>query len=176
MVAVINTALIFCLALATTLSAQIKIEIGLVPITLQTAIVLLSGLVFGSRIGAASQLFYLTAGLIGIPWFSHGGGINYIFSPTFGYIIGFVAAAYTVGKLAELMKEKKILNVIGAMLGGELVIYFFGLLWLTKFLPWQTVLSTGLYPFIPGDLLKIALVGAIFSFVKKIKLQIQYER
>jgi len=123
-IAVKNIALIISLALTTALGAQIKIEIGAVPITLQTLVVLLSGLVFGSRVGTTSQLAYLGAGLFGIPWFSRGGGLNYILSPTFGYLIGFVPAAYVVGKIMELNRGKNLLNAISAILAGEFLIYF----------------------------------------------------
>jgi len=112
---------------------------------------------------------YLGAGLFGIPWFSRGGGLNYILSPTFGYLIGFVAAAYVVGKIMELNRGKNLLNAISAILAGEFLIYFFGVLWLAKFVTWQNVLAVGVYPFIIGDLLKIALVGTILPLAYRFK-------
>ena len=89
-----DIALVLSFAILTGISAKLKIEIGVVPITMQTFAVLLSGALLGKARGAASQITYLLMGLAGIPWFSRGGGIQYILSPTFGYIIGFVLAAY----------------------------------------------------------------------------------
>jgi len=165
---VVDVALVIFLALATTLAGQAKIEIGIIPITLQTFVVLLSGLVFGSRIGAISQLAYLMAGLAGIPWFSRGGGLAYVMSPTFGYLLGFVVAAYVVGKMAEAGFDRKFYGTILAMLVGTFFIYLFGLLWLVKFVEPQSVLLVGLYPFILGDILKIIVAAIIFPYAWKV--------
>jgi len=62
--------LIVSLTILTALCAGLKIQIGLVPITLQTFSVLLAGILLGSRRGAISQIIYVVAGLTGIPWFS----------------------------------------------------------------------------------------------------------
>jgi biotin transporter BioY len=159
--------LIASLSLITALSAQLKIEIGVVPITMQTLVVLLSGLLFGSRIGAGSQLAYLVAGLSGVPWFSRGGGMSYVMSPTFGYLLGFVVAAYAVGKLAERGWDRKIIGAIAAMLVGSALIYLFGLLWLSKFVPPGSLLAIGFYPFIIGDLLKIMAAGMVLPLAWK---------
>jgi biotin transporter BioY len=147
--------------LLTAISAKLKVEIGPVPITLQTFAVLLSGALLGAKRGALSQIFYLLGGLAGIPWFARGGGIAYLMSPTFGYIIGFVLAAFVVGFLCERGFDRKVETAILAMLIGNILIYFPGLLWLAKFVGWQKVLAVGLYPFIIGDTIKLLLAGSI---------------
>jgi biotin transporter BioY len=147
--------------LLTAISAKLKVEIGPVPITLQTFAVLLSGALLGAKRGALSQIFYLLGGLTGIPWFARGGGIAYLMSPTFGYIIGFVLAAFVVGFLCERGFDRKVETAILAMLIGNILIYFPGLLWLAKFVGWQKVLAVGLYPFIIGDTIKLLLAGSI---------------
>lgn len=81
------------------LSAQIKIALGPVPFTLQTAVCLLAGGLLGARWGAATMAVYLGLGLMGLPIFSAGGGPGYLFSPTFGYLAGFVPAAAIAGML-----------------------------------------------------------------------------
>ena len=164
----ITAVIVAALAFATALSAQMKIEIGPVPVTMQTLVVLLSGLLFGSRVGASSQLAYLVAGLSGIPWFSRGGGIGYIMSPTFGYLLGFVVAAYAVGKFAEAGFDKKIATAIFAMLAGTVFIYLFGLLWLSKFVPTSGLLAVGFYPFVAGDMLKIMVAGMVLPLAWKL--------
>ena len=163
-----NVVLILSFAVITALCSQLKLEIGLVPITMQTFAVLLSGILLGSKKGASSQMTYLLGGLAGIPWLSHGGGMAYILSPTFGYIIGFVIAAFVVGKLAEQGWAQKIRTAVLAMLVGSIVIYFFGCLWLARFVGLEQVLAIGLYPFIIGDLLKISLAGLTLPWCWKI--------
>ena len=164
---VVGAAIVVVLAFATALAAQLKIEIGPVPVTMQTLVVLLSGLLFGSRVGVSSQLAYLVAGLSGVSWFSRGGGMGYVMSPTFGYLLGFVVAAYVVGKLAEAGFDKKIISAIFAMLAGSAFIYLFGLLWLSKFVPLSGLLAVGFYPFVVGDMLKITVAGMILPLAFK---------
>ena len=86
----------------TAIGAFISIPIGPVPITLQSFFVLLSGIFLGSKKALFSQITYLLLGLIGFPIFAgFSGGIQSIFKPSFGFIIGYVASAYVVGKLTE---------------------------------------------------------------------------
>lgn len=80
-----------------TAGAFIKIPFPLVPLTFQTVICVLAGLLLGWRKGAISMAVYCFAGLIGIPVFTSGGGIFYVLMPTFGYILGFIAAAMVAG-------------------------------------------------------------------------------
>ncbi len=160
-------------AILTGICAKLKIEIGPVPITMQTFAVLLSGALLGSKKGALAQLTYLLLGLLGLPWFARGGGMAYIFSPTFGYIVGFVLAAYLVGWLCEKGFDREIKKAILAMLAGNIVIYIPGLLWLANFVGFGKVLKIGLYPFIFGELLKIFLASSIlpisWRLVKKFR-------
>jgi len=159
-----DVVLVLSFAALTGICAKLKIEIGPVPITMQTFAVLLSGAILGSIRGAVSQFVYLISGLAGIPWFSRGGGMVYIFSPTFGYIVGFVLAAYLVGFLCEKGWDRKIEKAILAMIIGSIVLYIPGLLWLGKFVGLERVLTIGFYPFIAGDILKIFLAGSILPF------------
>jgi biotin transporter BioY len=163
--------LVLSFSLITGLSAKLKIEIGAVPITMQTLIVLLSGALLGSRRGALSQLTYLFLGLAGLPWFARGGGILYLMSPTFGYIMGFVLAAYFIGWLCERGFDRQLKTAILAMLLGNIILYIPGLLWLAKFVGVEKVLTVGFYPFIFGDLLKIFLAGLVlplgWKFIKR---------
>ncbi|XOB40243.1 MAG: biotin transporter BioY [Candidatus Nealsonbacteria bacterium] len=156
--------LVLGFAILTGISAKLKIEISLVPLTMQTVVVLLSGALLGQKKGAASQLTYLMAGLIGLPWFSRGGGLIYILSPTFGYILGFVLAAYLTGGLVEKGWNRNTTTAVLIMLAGNIVIYIPGLLWLARFVGISKILTVGLYPFILGDTLKIFLAGLILSF------------
>ena len=163
--------LVLSFSIITAICAKLKVEVGVVPITMQTFAVLLSGALLGSRRGALSQITYLLMGLAGVPWFARGGGMVYILSPTFGYIVGFVFAAFFIGWLCEKGFDRQVKTAILAMFIGNILLYIPGLLWLAKFIGLKKVLAVGLYPFIPGDLLKILLAGLIlplaWKFIKR---------
>lgn len=160
--------LILGFAVLTGVCAKLKFEIGTVPITSQTFAVILSGALLGSRKGLLSQITYLLMGLGGVPWFSRGGGMTYLLSPTFGYIIGFVFVAFTVGWLCEKGFDREVKTAVFAMLIGNVVLYIPGLLWLAKFVGFDKVLAAGLYPFIIGDLIKILIAGLVLPIGWKI--------
>ena len=168
-----DIALVLSFAIITAVCAKLKVEIGAVPITMQTFAVLLAGALLGAKRGALSQVTYLLLGLAGVPWFARGGGIVYILSPTLGYIIGFVFAAFFVGWLCEKGFDRQVRTAILAMLIGNILLYIPGVLWLAKFVGLGKVLSIGFYPFIVGDLLKIFLAGSIlpigWKFIKTSK-------
>ncbi len=84
-------------AALTAAGAFIQVQTPLVPVTLQTLLVYSSGLFLGPAGGALSQLLYVTLGLIGLPVFAGGGGIIYVLSPSFGYLVGFIPAAAVSG-------------------------------------------------------------------------------
>ena len=101
---------LICCALFTALMAvgayiKIMIPLGIfeVTISLQLFFALIAGCVLGRKWGALSVLCYIFLGLIGLPIFAHGGGIYYIMKPTFGFIIGFAAAAFTAGAVYEAL-------------------------------------------------------------------------
>jgi len=160
--------LIFSFAILTGLCAKLKIEIGPVPITMQTFSVLLSGALLGAKRGALSQITYLSMGFAGIPWFSRGGGMAYLLSPTFGYLVGFVFASFFVGFLCQKGFDRKLGRAVLAMFFGNLLIYLPGLFWLARFVGLEKVLAVGFFPFVLGDVLKIILAGSILPLAWKI--------
>ncbi len=85
-------------------AAFIKIPAPLVPLTFQTVVSILAGLLLGPVKGTVSMAVYCLAGLAGIPMFSAGGGIFYVLKPSFGYILGFIAAAAVAGLIASKPK------------------------------------------------------------------------
>lgn len=158
-------ALIVGFSLLTALCAQIRIPLGFtpVPITGQTFAVLLSGAVLGSRMGAASQLLYVVMGAAGLPFYAGGnGGWEAATGATMGYLIGFIAAAYAVGYLAEQRQDRRFATSVGAFLTGNLVIYALGVPWLMYTQSWSLIdgVGKGLAPFIIGDTIKILLAAA----------------
>ncbi len=128
-----------------------------VPITGQTFAVLLTGALLGSRLGALSVVAYLAQGAMGLPVFAYGGGAAYFAGPTGGFLIGFVPMAFVVGYLCERGWDRRPWTAAPAMLAGSAVLYIFGLSWLARFVPGDSLLAAGLTPFIAGDLTKIVL-------------------
>jgi biotin transport system substrate-specific component len=150
-------------AALTGVAAQISIALPFtpVPITLQTFAVLLSGAALGPWRGGAAMLLYLVAGAAGVPWFAEqGSGTGF---PSFGYIIGFAFAAPVVGALASRGADRTVSGTIAIMVLGNLIIYAFGVPWLMASLgvPLTVALEFGLWPFVVGDALKIALAAGV---------------
>lgn len=81
-------------------AAFIQIPFPLVPLTFQTVVSVLAGLLLGWKKGMASMAVYCFMGLVGIPVFAAGGGIFYVMKPSFGYIVGFIVAAAVAGLIA----------------------------------------------------------------------------
>ncbi|MEB3360270.1 MAG: biotin transporter BioY [Synechococcales bacterium] len=158
-----NLALILGGSLIIGLCAQVSIPLPFspVPITAQTFAVLLAGILLGHRRGMLCVATYLAEGLAGLPVFSNGGaGIAHLLGPTGGYLVGYLGAATLVGWLAEQGWDRKFSTTFLAMLLGNVVLYISGLAWLAVFTGVEQALPLGLYPFIPGDLFKIAIATA----------------
>lgn len=142
--------------------AQFQVPLQPVPITMQTFGVLLLGMAFGSRLGAATVALYLAEGAIGLPVFAElSGGLPVLLGPTGGYLFGFVIAAWLVGALAERGWDRSVHMTALAMLFGNIVLYVPGLIWLGGFVGADQAIALGLAPFWIGDLLKLALAAVL---------------
>lgn len=108
--------------------AFIKFPLPL-PITLQLFFVVMSGLLLGSKRGAVSCGCYMVLGLIGLPIFTQGGGVSYIFQPSFGYIIGFVFASFFAGLITERKKNPSFKTMLVASFVGLLTAYCVGMVY-----------------------------------------------
>ena len=151
-------------AIATALAAQVRVPVPFtpVPMTLQTLFVVLAGAMLGPRLGAASQLTYLSAGIAGLPVFTAGGGAAYLLGPTGGYLLAFPVAAFLAGLVARRVSGRgwraAALLFVGVFL-VSFVILFGGAGWLA--LTTGETLALGVLPFIAGDVVKSALVALI---------------
>lgn len=164
------------------LCARIRILLPFspVPFTGQTFAVLIIGALFGAWRGSSSVLLYIMMGASGMPVFAMGGGFAVLLGPTGGYLVGFIAAAYITGLLAERGWDRRTGTTVLAMLFGNMTIYAFGLLWLCCLMGMnKAVLTEGLYPFVVGDLLKISLASALlpsgWKLLKYSGLYTQYD-
>lgn len=164
----VTVALMFGFALLTAAAAQVAIPLPFtpVPITGQTFAVLLAGAALGSWAGAGSQLIYLAMGGLGLPFFAEGTSGWSVFSgATGGYLVGFLVAAWVVGKLAERRQDRSVVPAIGSFFIGNAIIYTFGVAWLwysvDAFTTLGEALEAGFTPFVVGDVIKIGLAGLL---------------
>ncbi|MEM8975760.1 MAG: biotin transporter BioY [Pseudomonadota bacterium] len=156
------------------LSAQFKVPVGPVPISLQSLVVLLIGAVYGWRLGAATIFAYWVEGIaLGglMPWFANGSGLAYfIGAPSAGFLWGFMAMVVVVGFLADTLRwRENALALFAAMMIGQVALYVIGLahayLLVLPVVTWMNttpeMLQIYLTPFIVGDLLKTALATLV---------------
>jgi biotin transport system substrate-specific component len=158
------------MAALTAAGAYLAIPIGPVPIVLQNLFIFLSGLLLGSGWGTASVGVYLLAGVLGLPVFAGGvGGIGRFAGPTGGYLLGFLPAVCVIGFISNVSKTNVVRDLL-AMVCGSLIIYACGLSWL-KILTGMTLgktLAVGMYPFLPGDALKMAAAVPIAKALRPV--------
>lgn len=151
--------------------AQIEIRLPFTPVPLSggTLGVLYAGALLGSRRGAAAVGLYLLEGSAGLPFFSGGAaGFIHLLGPTGGYLAGFPLGAFATGFLAERGWDRTPPRAFCAMLAGSLPIFALGLLGLSRFVPGSTLLAQGLWPFLPGDLLKAGVSAGLLPLGWKI--------
>jgi biotin transport system substrate-specific component len=146
-----------------TISAKIEVPFYPVPMTMQTLVVLLLGMAFGARLGAATVLLYLAEGAIGLPVFAgtpeRGIGIAYMMGPTGGYLVGFVLSAAVTGWLTEHRRDWPALLL--AVTAGTIVVFIPGVLWLAQLIGFEQSIAHGLLPFLWGAVLKGAIAMAL---------------
>lgn len=162
--------------------AQVAIPMWPVPITGQTLGVLLVGAVLGARRGALSLTSYLVLGLAGVPWFSSAsGGLAALAKPSFGFIIGFIPAAWLIGKLSERAWDRHLWLSLAAFGGATLVPFLVGIpyMWLIVrmggvSMSFVQTMNAGFTPFIVGGIIKAiagaAVIGSLWKAVGRVGL------
>lgn len=154
------------------ISAKIRVPLPFtpVPMTLQTIAIMGLGAAYGMRLGLATVLLYLAIGAMGMDVFTSStadkNGLAYMMGGTGGYLVGFIIAMGVIGYFAERGWDRSIVKLFGLMLFADAIIFGLGLLWLGNLVGWdKPVLEWGLYPFIVGDLIKIALASALIPAI-----------
>lgn len=164
--------MIFC-ALFTALiavGAFIKIPIPVVPFTLQLLFTMMAGLLLGGKLGFASVCIYMFMGLLGLPVFAEGGGIAYVFKPSFGYIIGFAVASYVTGVIANQVSHPGYKRLLAANFIGLGIVYLCGMCYYYFMSNFYLGNPIGLWPLflycfllaVPGDIV-LCVVGAVLA-------------
>lgn len=141
--------------------APVSIPIGIVPITLATLVVYIIGCVLTPLDALLSVLVYIGLGAMGMPVFSgYMGGIAKLAGPTGGFIIGYVPAVFLQSLIVKHFKDKKVMYIVSIIV-STIIIYGLGLAWFLvstdgKYSFNQAMMAC-VYPFIPGDLVKLVL-------------------
>ena len=154
-------------------ASKINIQIGPIPLTLQTFSVFIVSLLLGSFKAFIVFLVYIILGLIGIPVFSSGGGIAYIYMPSFGFIIGFLVSAPIIGIASKSNKFylKYILSMVGLLIinvCGVSYMYIIFNYYKGVNRDLLNILQIGVLPFIIKDIFTVILSCIIYSRLKVI--------
>lgn len=150
--------------------AFIKIPVPVVPFTLQILFTMLAGLLLGGKRGALAVCIYIALGLVGLPVFAQGGGVGYIFQPSFGYIIGFAVGAYVTGAIAGRSNRPGYKLLLGANFAGLGIVYLFGMVYYYLISNFYLNTPIGIWPLflycfllvVPGDIV-LCIVGAVLG-------------
>lgn len=154
-------ALVLLGTLLLAVSAKVQVPFWPVPMTMTVAAVLLIGATFGFRLAAVTLALYLVEGAVGLPVFASGAGLAYMAGPTGGYLVGYLAAAVLLGAAADRGWTKSLPLLVAALLVADVLLFAFGFAWLAKLIGADKAWAAGVLPFLPAELLKIALVAAL---------------
>ncbi len=165
-----NLCLISLFTSLTAIGAFIRVPIPVVPFTLQFLFTMLAGLLLGAKLGAISVGAYILLGLIGFPVFTQGGGIGYIFTPTFGYIIGFLVGTYITGRMVGTTTKPSYKRILLANFTGLFVVYLFGIVYYYFISNFYLSSPIGIWPLflycfllaVPGDI-ALCFLAAILA-------------
>lgn len=157
----------------TAVSAQIAVPLPFtpVPLTLQTFAVLAGAAALGAQRAVVAQVSYVLLAIVGAPILAGGAsGIDKVMGATGGYLLGFVVAAYLVGRIAERGATAKVRSTVFAYVVGTTVVYTLGALWLAQFtgngIAWA--ITNGVVPFLVGDAIKAVAAGAVLPSLWKL--------
>lgn len=157
------------------IGAFIRIPVPVCPFTLQLLFTTLAGLILGSRNGALSVALYVLLGLAGVPVFTEGGGPSYIFQPTFGYLIGFIAGAWVTGRISKIGRTVSFAKTLFANLAGLMVVYLFGMVYVYLINNYYLGTPIGIWPVVlycfllavPGDICLCILAAVMAGRLKR---------
>jgi len=169
-------AFLFTILLA--LSSKISVPFYPIPMTMQTFVVLFTGVSLGARYGFIALSFYILEGALGLPVFSgtpaKGIGIAYLFGPTGGYIFGFAFSALLAGILFSnknyFIDNKNFLITFLKLIISLTPTYIIGLIWLGTIIGWnKPILELGFYPFLLSEIFKVSLLAIIIHKFSRYK-------
>ncbi len=150
--------------------AFIRVPIPVIPFTLQFLFTMMAGLLLGGKLGAVSVGIYIAMGLLGLPVFAEGGGFAYVLKPSFGYIIGFAAASYVTGTVANKSANPSYKRLYAANFIGLGIVYLFGMVYYYLMSNFYLGSPIGLWPLflycfilaVPGDI-ALCVLGTVLG-------------
>ena len=149
-------------------ASKISIPFYPVPMTLQTLVVYFIAASMG-MVGFYSTFIYVVLGTLGLPIFANGGGIGYIFSPTFGFLYGMVVAAFFISFIFNKEVSTNLIKLSLTIFIGALIIFLCGLSHLSFFIGFEQAVTVGLMPFLYSEFLKILLaIAIIFGLIQRV--------
>lgn len=152
------------------LLAKVSFFIGPIPITGQTLGVIIVGAALGAKRGVASLTTYLLVGLAGLPVFAGPvAGPAYVLSPTFGFILGFIPAAFVAGWFAERAWDRKLLLAFTGFVAASVIPFLIGVPYMMLMLALvvgspvtlAVALELGVWPFVAPGLIKAAAAAVL---------------
>ena len=152
------------------ISSYVVIPIGPVPITLQTFVVLLAGILLGPKLGPLSILAWIILGCVGLPVFNQGqGGAVMLVGPTGGFLVSFLVMSWFIGYCTERNTKNSIPFMALAMVIAVIICYVLGLIgfklcfayFLHKPMTWTQGFILAVAPFLPFDIIKAVFAAFI---------------
>lgn len=110
----------------TIISSMLHFTLGPIPFSLQIVTVFIVAHLFSVKVAFWSQALYVIMGLLGLPIFASGGGLFYVMKPTFGFLIGFIVAAFIMALLKARAEKQSFTNIFIINIVGTAIIYIFG--------------------------------------------------
>ena len=162
-----NIILVFLGTILLSISSKVQVPFWPVPMTMQTFVVFIIGMSYGSKLALTTLILYLLEGAFGLPVFAKGGGLLYLTGPTAGYLYGMMIAAWVIGKFADLGYNNSYFKSLISLLTGTSIIFLFGVVYLGSIIGFDKAFAAGLYPFILSELFKILLAVALIPNIKK---------
>ncbi len=162
-----NISLMLIGTLILAFSSKVQVPFWPVPMTMQTFVVFIIGMTFGSKLAFFTLLLYLFEGAIGLPVFAKGGGLLYLTGPTAGYLYGMAIAAGLVGYFADKNFNESYFKSFVSLFGATIIIFFIGIGYLGSIIGYEKAFTVGLYPFILSELFKIVLAVTIIPSIYK---------
>ena len=162
-----NISLILLGTLLLALSSKVQVPFWPVPMTMQTFVVFIIAMSYGSKLAFFTLICYLIEGALGLPVFAKGGGLLYLTGPTAGYLYGMTIAAGVIGYFAERNYNESYFKSLISLTAGTFIIFLLGVGYLGSVIGYDKALTGGLYPFIPSEFFKIGLAVVIIPSITK---------
>ena len=162
-----NFLLVFFGTLMLAVSSKVQVPFWPVPMTMQTFIVFIIGMSYGSKLAFLTVLVYLLEGAFGLPVFAKGGGLIYLTGPTAGYLYGMMIAAYIIGTFSDLGYNQSYFKSLKSLLIGTFFIFLLGVGYLGSIIGFEKAVTAGFYPFVLSEIFKILLAVALIPNITK---------